>query len=107
MLLTFLDCPKYTPCVIQDNVMNHDLPEHNEEENIKVLCHTMVVMLGPLVISSPCELNDALNIETNPKGIMSNSFCQKDVLCFSLIHHFEMLYVSPVNLCMLFNICLI
>lgn len=105
-LLTHTDCPNYRSCVIRNNIINHDLLGQNEEDNIKELhCNTMV-MFGYLVNSSPCKLIDSLNIETNPVGIIFSSFDQKDEVYVSIIHHFQMLYSSLVNLCMLFNIFL-
>lgn len=59
----------------------------------------MVVMLGHLVNSSTCELIDALNMETNSTRIFLSSFNQKDEVCFSPIHPFEIFFVSLFKQC--------
>jgi hypothetical protein len=59
----------------------------------------MVVMSRYHASSSSIELIDALNIETHPKAIKSNSFCFKDEVWGSVIHSFEILFVSLIKLC--------
>lgn len=63
-------------------------------------------MLRTHVNSTTFELIDAFNFEKHPKDIISSFFCQKSEVCVKLIHYFEMLYVSLVNLFVLFNIFL-
>lgn len=93
----------YTSCVLQDNIMNHVL-EQNECEIIEALQYKMVVISIPHVNSSPCEHINALNIETNLKGIISSSLCQKDEVCDSFTYSFAILYVFLINLCVLVDV---
>lgn len=106
ILLPYTSCPNYTSCVIQGNIMNHNFPKQNQEEDIETLCHKMVVMSIPIVDSSPCEFIDALNIEINSKDIIYSSLCQKDEVCDSFTHSFTMLFVSLINLCVLVDVYL-
>ena len=69
--MDYQDC---TSCVSQDYSDDHSVIKSNEEENIEALHQKLVVMLGPLVNSSPYDLIDALNMEINSIGIILGFF---------------------------------
>ena len=92
-------------CVFQDYHKDHDVIEEDEKDNIETLHWKMVVMSGTPIYSSPCELMDALNMETYSICIILNSFIEKDEVCFSSIHPSELCFLA-IHLFELFSIAL-